>query len=275
MFFDSHAHINLDGYSEEERAELAHSIEISEVGLVVDVGYNLSSSYQAAVNAAKYDWCYAAVGVHPHDAAEMDDDMLALIEELSSRPKVVAIGEIGLDYYRNLSPADDQRRWFRRQIRLGLRLGLPIIIHDRDSAGETVEILIEEGAFSNGRSAAFPPNPVTGIPDARVLLHCYSGTADEALALIEKGATISIAGPVTYKKNEKTAEVAARVPLAHLLIETDAPYLTPEPFRGKPNASPYVIHTAQKIADLRDVALSAVEDATCANACRFFGIEGK
>ncbi|MDR0852625.1 MAG: TatD family hydrolase [Clostridiales Family XIII bacterium] len=275
MFFDSHAHINHEEYSPEARAQLARSIELSDVGFVVDVGFDLNSSAQAVADAAQYDWCYAAVGVHPHDAAEMNDEILTRIEALAAAPKVVAIGEIGLDFFRNISPEDDQRYWFRKQIRLGLKLGLPILIHDRDSAGETIRILTEEGALSDMRRSVFPPNPVTGIPDARILLHCYSGTADEALLLIEQGATISLAGPVTYKKNTKTAEVAARVPLSHLLIETDAPYLSPEPFRGKPNSSPFVVHTAQKIADFRGVARSEIEETTCANACRFFGIDRK
>ncbi|MDR1027998.1 MAG: TatD family hydrolase [Clostridiales Family XIII bacterium] len=273
MLFDSHAHINYEAYSDEERRDVIEAIERSDVCCVIDVGFDPKSSEAAVGHAARYPWCYAAVGVHPHDASEMTDDVLSFIEELSEKPKVVAIGEIGLDYYRNRSPKEDQRLWFRKQIRLGLERGLPIIIHDRDSEGEAVRILREEGAFSDERRAVFPKNPGTGYESAGVLLHCFSGTIDEALEYIEMGATISVAGPVTYKKNIKTAMVAERTPLSHLLIETDAPYLTPEPFRGKPNSSPLVFHTAKKIAALRGIDVSEVADATCANAKRFFNIE--
>jgi TatD DNase family protein len=273
MLFDSHAHINYEGYSNSDRRNVIEAIEKSDVGYVVDVGFDLGSSASAAKRAAQYPWCYAAVGVHPHDVSDMDDDMLLRIEELSKKPKVVAIGEIGLDYYRNLSPTDDQRHWFRAQIRLGLKRGMPIIIHDRDSEGEAMKILADEGAFDAQRCEAFPRNPETGYRNAGVLLHCFSGTAIQALKYIEMGATISIAGTVTYRKNAKTAEVARRVPLSHLLIETDAPYLTPEPFRGKRNISPFVRYTAEKIAELRGVDVSEVENVTCANAKRFFNIE--
>jgi TatD DNase family protein len=273
MIFDSHAHINYDGYSDEEREELIRDIEASEVSYVLDVGFDLPSSRVAAANAERLPWCFAAVGLHPHDAADATDETVAQIRALLGRSGVVAVGEIGLDYYRNLSPRDVQQALFRKLLRIARELELPLTIHDRDSEGDTLRILKEEGLFDAQRKAAFAPNPETGIPDARVLLHCFSGTADEALAAIELGATISIAGPVTYKKNDKTREVAARIPLAHMLIETDAPYLSPEPFRGKPNSSPFIVFTARKIAEVRGVSEQELEDATCRNALRFFGIE--
>ncbi|MDR0357657.1 MAG: TatD family hydrolase [Clostridiales Family XIII bacterium] len=273
MLFDSHAHINYDGYDDAELRNAIAAIEASDVGAAVDVGFDIKSSVAAVAHAAKYPWCYAAVGVHPHEAAKMDEDKFARLAELSRMAGVVAIGEIGLDYYRNLSPKEDQHVWFRRQIRLGLERRLPIIIHDRDSEGDTMNILVEEGAFGSERRAAFPKNPQTGRESAGILLHCFSGSAEQALECIEMGATISIAGPVTYKKNIKTALVAERTPLSHLLIETDAPYLAPEPFRGKPNISPYVYYTAKRIAELKGVDVAEVETATWVNARRFFRIE--
>jgi TatD DNase family protein len=273
ILFDSHAHLNYDGYSDEERAYVVETIEDSEVAYVIDIGFDLKSSALAASHAAKYPWCFAAVGVHPHDVAAMDEDTIALIRSLAAKDGVKAIGEIGLDYYRNLSPREDQQYWFRRQIRLALELGAPISIHDRDSHGDTMDILKEEGAFSAERRARFPKNPHTGYADARVLLHCYSGSAEQAEQYIKLGATISIAGPVTYKNNRKTAEVAEAVPLAHLLIETDAPYLSPEPFRGKPNSSPFVEFTAKKIAAIRGVEYEELALATLENGKRFFEID--
>jgi TatD DNase family protein len=273
MLFDSHAHINHDGYSDDERRDLIEAIERSDVGYVIDVGFDVKSSARAVSHAAEHARIYAAVGVHPHEADKMSDDDLARLAELAREPKVVAIGEIGLDYYRNLSPKEEQQYWFRRQIRLGLERKLPILIHDRDSEGDAVRILTEEGAFSPERRAVFAKNPVAGYESAGILLHCFSGTAEQALEYIKLGATISIAGPVTYKKNIKTAMVAEQIPLSHLLIETDAPYLSPEPFRGKPNTSPMVHYTAKKIAELRGVDISEIEAATCANAKRFFNIE--
>jgi len=149
---------------------------------------------------------------------------------------------------------------------------MPIVIHDRDSGGEVMRILEACGAFSEERKRAFARNAVTGKADARVLLHCFSGTDEEALAAIEQGCTISIAGTVTYKKNDRTKDVARSIPLAHMLVETDAPYLTPEPFRGKRNSSPLIKYTVRCIAGLRGLSVEEVAQATAENARRFFGI---
>ncbi|MDR3224733.1 MAG: TatD family hydrolase, partial [Clostridiales Family XIII bacterium] len=224
-----------------------------------------------------------------------------------------------LDYHYDDAPsADEQRHWFGKQLALGLELGMPIAIHDRDTNGETQAMLKANGAFSEARTARFTSaqeagacdaenilklerdpvaiaqeagacdaeslpklgrDPVaiaqeTGACDARILLHCFSGDADEALAMTEIGAWISIAGPVTFKNNQKTQEVAAAVPLSRLLIETDAPYLTPVPHRGEPNMSPYVEFTARKIAELRGATYEEIAAVTTANAKKFYGIVG-
>ena len=272
ILFDSHAHINYEGYSDEERAAVMARVDSSPVGCVVDVGFDIESSRQAIADAAARPWCYAAAGVHPHDAKILTNEALDALRELLGEPKVVALGETGLDYYRDLSPRDEQRDAFRKQLRLALDAVVPVIIHDRESGGDVIRILKEEGAFSDERKAAFPPNPETGTPDARVLLHCFSGSAEQAAEYIGLGCTISVAGPVTYKNNKKTIHVVSEIPLAHLLIETDAPYLTPEPLRGNPNEPVNVEYVARKVAEVRRVLYEDVAAATYANAKRFFGI---
>lgn len=271
--FDSHTHLNNEGFSDKDVKKLADKIENSDVSYVVDIGFDLKSSALAVKHAEEYDWCYAAVGVHPHDVKDMDEETLIFLKGLARKPKTVAIGEIGLDYYRNLSPKEEQRHWFREQIRLAMKLDMPITIHDRDAHGEVMEILKDEGVFSDERKSKFKPNPESGIENAGLLLHCYSGHAEMAMQYVKLGATLSIAGPVTYKNNHKTREVVEVVPLSHLLIETDAPYLTPEPFRGKRNSSPLVEYTAKKIAEIKGISYEEVAKATTENGKRFYQIE--
>ena len=273
LLFDSHAHINYEDYSEKERSEVMARIESSPVAYVTDVGFDIESSKQAITDAAEKKWCYAAAGVHPHYAGSFTEADLSELREMIKSPKIAALGEIGLDFYRDFSPRDMQREVFRKQLKLALEEGLPVIIHDRESAGESIGILKEEGAFSEARKLAFPPNPGTGIPDARILLHCFSGSAEQALEYVKLGCTISIAGPVTYKNNKKTVRVAEEIPLAHMLIETDSPYLTPEPKRGRPNEPAFVEYVARKIAEIRDISYEELASATLANAMRFFGIK--
>lgn len=314
ILFDSHTHINNDGYSEEERAQLIAAIEDSEVAYVMDVGFDLPSSERAVSDATLLPWCYAVVGVHPHDTKTMTEEIYEKIRRLAGQPKVQAIGEIGLDFYYNHSDAEDQRYWFRRQIRLANELHMPIVIHAREADQETMDILKEEGAFSEERCGWFPPRPGTGIgrkagaqttqkasrageggqaeaceagraeacdctenccmeKDARVLLHCFSGSRELAEQYVKLGATISIAGPVTYKNNRKTSEVVSAIPIEYLLVETDAPYLTPEPHRGKKNQSPYVAYTARRVALLKGISYEEAARRTLENAKRFYGID--
>jgi len=256
MLFDSHTHLNNEGLSDSQRAKLAEEIGKSDVSYVVDVGFDLESSVIAAKHAEKYPWCYAAAGFHPHDAKKMDDSDLEMIKALAAKPKVVAIGEAGLDFYRDLSPRDVQRDCFRKQIRLAIELGMPLVVHSRDADQETLDTLRNEKAL--GR-----------IP---VLLHCYSGSRELAKDFVKLGALISIAGPVTYKNARKLVEVVEGIPIEYLLIETDAPYLTPEPFRGKPNKVQYVEYTARAVAEIKGIEYEEVARITCENAKRFFGI---
>ena len=294
MLFDSHAHINNDTFTEEEREALIADIEASDLSYVMDIGFDLHSSEQAVKDAQRLPWCYAAVGVHPHDAKTMDEDVLSRIRELAGEEKVQAIGEIGLDFYYNKSEAEDQRYWFRRQIQLANELKMPIVIHSREADQETMDILKEEGAFSDERASWFPRRPestqqslegshfvspncdtkeATVEKDCRVLLHCFSGSRELAEQYVKLGATISIAGPVTYKNNRKTTEVVGAIPIEYLLVETDSPYLTPEPFRGRKNKPPYVEHTARRVALIKGMEYEEVCRCTLENAKRFFGIE--
>lgn len=292
---------------------MIRAIEDSALDYCMDIGFDLESSKMAADHAAKYPWCYAAVGYHPHDAQYMDDLSLAMIRGLAKKQKVVAIGEIGLDFYRDNSPRDVQREAFRKQIRLANELKMPIVIHSREADQEVMDILKEEGAFSEERKSWFSKRPdptgyakgrggapknavgasknAAGAPknadgvasgavngasnlcdDARVLLHCYSGSAELGRQYVKLGATLSIAGPVTYKNNRKTIAVVEEIPIDFLLVETDSPYLTPEPFRGKKNTPPMVEHTARKVAEIKGMTFEDVAARTKENAMRFYGI---
>lgn len=275
MLFDSHTHINNEDYSDEQRAELIKEIEKSDLSYVMDVGFNLESSVLAVKHAKENSWCYAAVGCHPHDTKDMDDMQLAMIKGLAKKEKVQAIGEIGLDFHYDFSERDVQEEWFRRQIQLANELKMPIIIHSREADQLVMDILKEEGAFSDERKSWFPKRPAPNgemIDDARVLLHCFSGSKELGTQYVKLGATLSIAGPVTYKNSKKTVAVVEEVPIEFLLVETDAPYLTPEPHRGKKNMSPYVEYTARKVAEIKGMEYEDVAKITCENAKRFFSI---
>lgn len=276
MLFDSHAHINNDTYTPEEREALISEIEASDLSYVMDIGFDLESSMRAVFHARRLKWCYAAVGVHPHDTKTMDEDMLERIRELAREEKVRAIGEIGLDFHYNHSDAETQEYWFRRQIRLANELKMPIVIHSREADQRTMDILEEEGAFSDERCGWFPRRRGSdGKPekDARVLLHCFSGSKELGQQYLKLGATLSVAGPVTYKNNRKTTEVVAEVPIEYLLVETDSPYLTPVPFRGRPNKPPYVEHTARRVAAIKGMSYEDVAYRTLENAKVFFDIK--
>ena len=281
MLFDSHAHINNTDMTPGRVEELVSQVENSTLEYVTDIGFDLPSSRKAVENAARYPWCYAAVGVHPHDTDDMDDMTLYMIKSLAAKPKVQAIGEIGLDFHYDNSDRDAQRTWFRRQIRLANELKMPIVIHSREADQETMDILKEEGAFTDERKSWFPQRPDSegfvggppgNVPDARVLIHCFSGSAELASQYVKLGATISIAGPVTYKNNRKTVAAAAAVPIDFLLVETDSPYLTPEPLRGRRNSPVIVEYTARKIAEIKGMDYEEVAARTNSNACRFYGI---
>ncbi len=280
MLFDSHTHINNDGFSAEQRKMFIRDIEDSVskkdgLSYVMDVGFDLESSNLAVKHSEKYPWCYAVVGCHPHDADKMDDMQLAMFKGLLKKEKVKAMGEIGLDFHYDNSKRDAQEYWFREQIRLANKMKMPIVIHSRDADQKTMDILKEEGAFSEERKSFFPKRPDENgemVGDARVLLHCFSGNQEIGKQYVKLGATLSIAGPVTYKNSKKLVDVVKNIPIEYLLVETDAPYLTPEPMRGKKNRSSYVEHTAKKVADIKGLEFEYIANKTCENGKRFFNI---
>ncbi|MGL5754336.1 MAG: TatD family hydrolase [Paraclostridium sp.] len=256
MLFDSHAHLN-DERFDEDREELINSLKAKGVDLVVNPGACIETSKSSVELANKHDFIYAAVGVHPHDVGEMTEDDIETLKKLAiENDKVKAIGEIGLDYYYDNSPREIQKQWFKRQIELANELKLPIIIHDRDAHGDTFEIIKN-----------------TKNPEIGCVLHCYSGNVELAREYVKMGCYISIPGTVTFKNNKKTREVAKEIPLEYLLIETDSPYMAPEPHRGKRNDPSLVQFVADKIAQEKGISYEQVCEATKENAKKFFNIK--
>lgn len=275
MLFDAHTHLNFEKYTDEERRSLAAGIEASEVAFIIDVADCVESAKQALADADTYPWCFAAVGIHPDHASTYTDADIEEIRKLAADPKAVAIGEIGLDYYYGTDDREEQQELFRKQIRLANELKMPIMIHSRDAHQLTMDILKEEGAFSNERKSWFPARPATGggsEPDAHVQMHCFSGSPELALEYVKLGATISLGGPVTFKNGKKAAEVVRRVPIEYLLSETDAPYMAPEPLRGRPNRSEYIEHIVRRMAVLKGLEYEEAARILTENGKRFFGI---
>ena len=283
MLFDAHTHLNEERYTDEERDELAEEIEASQVDYILDAGSCFSDSEQAIRDAETYPWCYASVGLHPEEVGDLTEDDMERLKEMAQHDKVRAIGEIGLDYYYDDGvPRDVQRKWFRRQVQLANELRMPIMIHSRDADLDTLTILKDEGAFSDERKTWFPKRPGPAgengeremIPDARVLMHCFSYSAETAAEYVKLGATISICGPVTFKSNKKTRRVVENIPIEFLTVETDAPYLAPEPMRGHPNKSIYVEYTCRKVAEIKGISYEEAAEITKINAMRFYSIDG-
>ena len=275
MLFDAHTHLNFEKYTDEERRSLAAGIEASEVAFIIDVADCVESAKQALADAVDYPWCYAAVGIHPDHASTYTDTDIEEIRKLAADPKAVAIGEIGLDFYYGTDDREEQQALFRKQIRLANELKMPIMVHSRDAHQLTMDILKEEGAFSDERKSWFPARPATGggsEPDARVQMHCFSGSPELALEYVKLGATISLGGPVTFKNGKKAAEVVRRVPIEYLLSETDAPYMAPEPLRGRPNRSEYIEHIVRRMAVLKGLECEEAARILTENGKRFFGI---
>ena len=275
MLFDAHTHLNFEKYSEEERREIAAAIEASDVGYIVDVADCVASAKQALADAAAYPWCYAAVGIHPDHASSYTDADIEEIRRLAADPKAVAIGEIGLDFYYGTDDREEQQVLFRKQIRLANELKMPIMIHSRDAHQLTMDILKEEGAFSDERKSWFPPRMTADgpKPDARVQMHCFSGSPELALEYAKLGATMSLGGPVTFKNGKKAAEVVRQLPIEYLMSETDAPYMAPEPLRGRPNMSPYIEHIVRRMSILKGLDYEETTRILTENAKHFFGIE--
>lgn len=250
--FDSHTHLNSREFAGEVDATLARA-RAAGVRRMMVVGYDLPSSRKAVEVAREHEGLFASVGIHPHDAKDFDDRAAAELAVMASDPCVVAFGEIGLDFYRNLSPKDAQVRAFQRQIRMARELDLPVIIHSRDAYEEVLDVLRDEKLGPRG-----------GV------MHCFSSGIATARRCLEIGLLIGIAGPVTYKKNEELRTVAREVPAESLLVETDCPYLTPEPLRGKRNEPAYVARVAEQVARERGISPDELAALTTRNAERLF-----
>ncbi len=267
-FIDSHCHIDGEQF-DSDRDEVVQRARAAGVAAMLNIGTGdpRSDDFRRAVAVAeKYENVYAAVGVHPHDAKLYDDAAEEHLVDLAKSEKVIAWGEIGLDYYYDHSPRDVQRVVFRRQIRTARALGLPVIIHSRDADEETTEILTEEC-----KQEAHADVDV-GVPPLGIM-HCFGGTPGMAEALMKIGFLISFAGNVTFKKAENLRDAARAVPLDKLLIETDCPFLTPVPFRGKRNEPSFVVHTAKFLADFYNVGIETLAEQTTGNFLEFFKLK--
>ncbi len=279
LLIDSHCHIDGEAFDADRDEVVARALD-SGVAAILNVGTGdpHSDDFRRAVEVAeKYENVFASVGVHPHDAKLYDDAAEEhLIELVRSSKKVVAWGEIGLDYYYDHSPQDVQRDVFRRQIEIAKKLHLPVIIHSRDANEDTVEILSR--AYSrNSADSAFEtssePLAVSSMQKPVGVMHCFGGTPEMAKALMDIGFLISFAGNVTFKKAENLRDAARVVPLDKLLVETDCPFLTPIPFRGKRNEPSYVVHTANFLADLYGIDPQTLAEQTTANFLDLFQVK--
>lgn len=258
---DSHCHIDGEKFDEDRDEVIQNALDAGVVAMLnIGTGSPKDGSFEQTFELAeKYPNIYGAVGIHPHDAIEYDDAVeKRLIGILQSSEKMIAWGEIGLDYYYEHSPKDVQRKVFRRQINVARELDLPIIIHSRDANDETVEILRDECSRED-----FPGG----------IMHCFGGTAEMAEDLMEIGFLISFAGNVTFKKADNLRDAAKVVPLDRLLVETDCPYLTPVPFRGKRNEPARVVETAKFLAEFYGIELKELADKTTQNFLSFFKLK--
>lgn len=250
MLIDSHAHIHFKDFEGEIGAVLQRASEAG-VAKIVNVGTDLESSRQAIEIARHTSQVYATVGVHPHEVSKMKEGDLEELERLAREEKVVAIGEVGLDYYYEHSPREVQQKRLRDFVRLSLKTKLPIIIHCRDAFEDCFRILEEEGGWKG-----------SGV------FHCYTGDLPTALKIVERGFCVSFSGIVTFKKSAGLREVARNLPIEKILIETDCPYLAPEPYRGKRNEPAYVVKVAEALAKLRGLSVEEIGRITTENAAR-------
>ena len=253
MIFDSHAHYDSQQF-DEDRDELLLSMEANGVGTIVNAGASWDSVTEVVELAQKYPFMYAAVGVHPDEVGALDDERFEYMKAQCKKDKVVAVGEIGLDYYWDNESHDVQKKWFIKQLELARELDLPVIIHSRDAAADTLEIMKEYGQGLRG------------------VIHCFSYSIELAREYVKMGYHIGIGGVVTFKNGRKLKEIAAEIPLERILLETDCPYLAPVPFRGKRNDSHYISYVAQEIAELKGISYEEVVAQTEKNGKELFQV---
>ena len=252
MIFDTHAHYDAPQFDADREALLV-SLPEKGVGRIVDPGCDGETSRLALSIAERFDFVWAAVGWHPQEWESWTAGSMAEIRRLAKHPKTVAIGEIGLDYYWDKDHKALQKEMFERQICLALELDLPVIVHDRDAHEDSLEMVMR-------------------YPELRGVFHCFSGSAEMAAELLRRGWYLGFDGPVTYKNNKKAPEVLAVTPLDRILIETDSPYLSPVPFRGKRNDSGNLPYVTERLAEIKGVTPTEMERLTWENGCRLFGL---
>lgn len=252
LIFDSHAHYDDEAF-DQDRGEILRNLPAQGICRIVNVGADLQGCRYAVALAAAYPYIYAGVGIHPECVNDTPDEALNEVETLLDAPKVVAVGEIGLDYhFEDNAPREVQREWFAKQLALANRRGFPVIVHDRDAHGDTMELLCKHRP--------------------KGVVHCFSGSVEMMREVVRLGMYIGLGGAVTFKNARVPVEVAAAVPLDHLLLETDAPYMAPVPYRGKRCDSSMIAKTAERIAEIRQMPVEELLKATQQNASRLFGI---
>jgi TatD DNase family protein len=254
ILVDTHAHLDIDEF-DADREEVIERAAASGVAVIVNASFDMDSSRRSAALAAKYPNIYALAGVHPHDAGQVGQGYLEDLAALAGQPGVVALGEMGLDYYRDLSPREVQQKVFREQLALARELEMAVVIHDRDAHADVMKILKQDGISKRG-----------GV------MHCYSGSWEMAVEFMKMGFYISIAGPVTFPNAARLKDIAVKLPLDRLLVETDCPYLAPQARRGKRNEPAYVRYVAEEIAGLRGITAESLALAASANAAAIFGL---
>ena len=253
MYFDTHAHYDSERYNE-DRDELLSSMPNNGIELILNAACDLESSNDSIRLTEKYPFIFTSVGIHPHDAKSMTDNTITELEDLSKHPKVVAIGEIGLDFHYDFSPRDVQRKCFREQMKLAIKIKKPVIIHTRESTQETLSIISEY-------------RDVIGV------FHCFPGSWETAKILLNMGWYLSFTGVITFKNARKAIEVIEKMPLDRLMLETDCPYLAPEPNRGRRNSSLNMKYIVQKVADIRNMTHDEAAFITTENGKHLFGIK--
>lgn len=252
MMIDTHAHYDDKRFSD-DRDDILKSLNENGISNIINVGCDLKRSQMCILLAEKHDFVYATVGFHPHSAEEYSEQADQMLREMAKHEKVLAIGEIGLDYYYDNSPRDIQKEVMRKQIKLANDVNLPVVIHDRDAHKDCLDIINEN-------------------PPKKLVYHCYSGSVEYAQILVKMGYMMSFGGTTTFKNAKTVQDVIKAIPLENIMLETDCPYLTPEPHRGKRNESKYLHYIAEKIAELRKITKQEVIDQTTKNAKEFFGI---
>ncbi len=255
MLFDSHAHYN-DSKFNDDRYQILDMMQENNVGYIMNISDSMQSIERVLEIARKYPFIYASVGVHPEAAADLTESDILLLKKYTENKKVKAIGEIGLDYYYDDVEKSVQKKWFARQIELAKEVNLPVIIHDRDAHGDCMDILREHN-----------------VSDVGGILHCYSGSVEMAREILDWGMYIAFGGTLTFKNARKVREVAKYVPIEQIVIETDCPYLAPEPNRGKRNSSLYIHYVAEMLAEIKGISRDEAERITCENAKRVYRIE--